>query len=41
MEQDEQWSTGKRYFEMTADWQRRTVQAAYSAPEAGQAQTIS
>jgi transposase-like protein len=44
MEQDEVWSTGKRYFDMTAYWQWRTAQATQSAPaaaEGGQAQTIS
>lgn len=43
MEQDEQWSTGKRYFDMTAYWQWRTAQSAESAPpaapEGGQSQT--
>lgn len=37
MEQDEQWSTGKRYFDMTAYWQwrGREAQAAQHAPEGG------
>lgn len=37
MEQDEHWSTGKRYFDMTAYWQwrGREAQAAQHAPEGG------
>lgn len=35
MEQDEQWSTGKRYFDMTAYWQWREAQAAQHAQEGG------
>jgi transposase-like protein len=41
MEQDEQWSTGKRYFDMTAYWQWRESQSAPAAPEGGQSQTVS
>jgi hypothetical protein len=41
MDQDEQWSTGKRYFDMSAYWQWRATQAALSeAREGGQARTI-
>jgi len=32
MEQDEQWSTGKRYFDMTAYWQGR---ASHDPQESG------
>ena len=35
MEQDEQWSTGKRYFDMTVYWQWRTAQSAPAAAEGG------
>jgi putative transposase len=44
MEQDEQWSTGKRYFDMTVYWQWRAAlasqaaPAAASGPEGGQSQ---
>jgi putative transposase len=41
MEQDEQWSTGKRYFGMTAYWQWRATQSAALIREGGQAQTVS
>ena len=34
MEQDEQWSTGKRYFDMTAYWQWRATQEGGSEPTA-------
>jgi putative transposase len=43
MEQDEQWSTGKRYFDMTAYWQWRAAPATQSAPtftEGGQAPSV-
>jgi|SRR5579884_1604357 len=38
MEQDEQWSTGKRYFDMTAYWQWRAASSAPAAVGGGQAQ---
>ena len=38
MEQDEAWSTGKRYFEMTAYWQWREAQSAQD-PQRGGPQT--
>jgi transposase-like protein len=47
MEQDEQWSTGKRYFDMTAYWQWRAAlasqatPAAASGPEGGRSPTVS
>jgi hypothetical protein len=34
MEQDEQWSTGKRYFDMTAYWQWRAAQSSQAVPAA-------
>lgn len=34
MEQDEQWSTGKRYFDMTAYWQWRAAPSAQAARSA-------
>jgi len=34
MEQDEQWSTGKRYFDMTAYWQWRRTPAESAEQEA-------
>jgi transposase-like protein len=39
MEQDEQWSTGKRYFEMTVYWQWRAAQSAPDVHEGGVPQT--
>ena len=39
MEQDEQWSTGKRYFDMTAYWQWHAAQATHDVPEGGLPQT--
>ena len=39
MEQDEAWSTGKRYFDMTAYWQWRDAQPASTA-EGGASQTV-
>jgi putative transposase len=44
MEQDEAWSTGKRYLDMAAYWQWRATQgtqSAPSAPEGGHAQAVS
>jgi hypothetical protein len=32
MEQDEAWSTGKRYFDMTAYWQWHAASSATPAP---------
>ena len=43
MEQDEQWSTGKRYLDMTAYWQWRAAQVTQSTPtftEGGQAPSV-
>ena len=43
MEQDEQWSTGKRYFDMTAYWQWRAAIAAQPIPtftEEGQVSSV-
>ncbi len=43
MEQDEQWSTGKRYFDMTAYWQWRAALATQPTPtftEGGQAPRV-
>jgi transposase-like protein len=43
MEHDEQWSTGKRYLDMTTYWQWRATQVTQAAPsalEGGQAQTV-
>lgn len=34
MEQDEAWSTGKRYFDMAAYWQWRAALASQAAPAA-------
>jgi putative transposase len=39
MEQDEQWSTGKRYFDMTAYWQGRDAPAAQHVREGGSGTT--
>jgi transposase-like protein len=40
MEQDEGWSTGKRYFDMTAYWQWRAAQAAAATGEGEASQTV-
>ncbi len=40
VEQDEQWSTGKRYLDMTAYWQWRSAHSAASAAEGGASQTV-
>jgi putative transposase len=43
MEQDEQWSTGKRSLDMTTYWQWRAAQATQSTPpftEGGQAPSV-
>jgi transposase-like protein len=39
MEQDEQWSTGRRYFDMPAYWQWRAVQSVPAIQEGGQVRT--
>jgi transposase-like protein len=39
MEQDEQWSTGKRYFDMTTYWQWRAAQSPPDVQEGGLSQT--
>jgi hypothetical protein len=39
MEQDEQWSTGKRYLDMTAYWQWRALQPAVGTQEGGSPHT--
>jgi len=38
--QDEQWSTGKRFFDMTAYWQWHAAQAAHDVPEGDWPQTV-
>jgi putative transposase len=40
MEQDEQWSTGKRYFDITAYRPWRFAHSAASAAEGGASQTV-
>jgi putative transposase len=40
MEQDEQWSTDKRYRDMTIYWQRCFAHSAASAAAGGASQTV-